>query len=347
MSHNCTITDSLKVWRKAIQALNSDSDDWNDLLWGVFFNFSRNVEDELKKGANVNQIFKNGNTPLHIAVCNQSNISIIKIILKYRPLLNIRNSELETPLNILIKNQYFDADLLKTLLEMGADPNIPDKQGNTPFHYLFRYSSIDQDHFRTYVALFVDNKAKLNVQNNHGDTPLHLAVRVGFKAFVEMLLEKGACICIKNGSKDTVIHIAFKNRTMFSGIYDMIVKEAIILGYLRILVDKKYHEKMNKMKDLKILEERCNEQLSEFKSVKIADSNLSIYDVLTSTPDKVAKYLRNKNILISLKNSHKLNCGIFQRRLVLRFQKGMERLEAMESGYRYLGRRQCLKIRVC
>ncbi|KAK9887794.1 hypothetical protein WA026_000108 [Henosepilachna vigintioctopunctata] len=87
------------------------------------------------------------------------------------------------------------------------------------------------------------------------------------------------------------------------------MKEAVILGYHRCLLGLEYHEEFNKMEDLKIFEEQCNEKLIEFKRVKIANSNVSVYDVLTSSTHKLAKYLTNEEILMSLKNYDTLDCG--------------------------------------
>ncbi|KAK9887795.1 hypothetical protein WA026_000109 [Henosepilachna vigintioctopunctata] len=153
MTENCISTYNPEFKKWFIENQNGLPDDLYRLLWALYFNFPDVVEEELENGVNVNEIISSGNTALHIACKDRQNSQIIRIVLNYKPLVNIRNEELETPLNLLIKNLYFEIDVLRKLLEMGADPNIPNKDGNTCFHYLNMYALINTDQFENIAAL--------------------------------------------------------------------------------------------------------------------------------------------------------------------------------------------------
>jgi ankyrin repeat protein len=69
-------------------------------------------------------------------------------------------------------------DLIKNLLNNGADPNVPDRNGNTPLLIVCTRKTMNQE----VIKLLVTEKqsqpnkrlASSNIQNNDGMTPLHL-----------------------------------------------------------------------------------------------------------------------------------------------------------------------------
>jgi len=64
--------------------------------------------------------------------------------------------------------------LFKLLIENGADLNIQNKHGNTPLHYAVQAKLIFA---KILIHYLVAQNADLNIQNNYGDTPLHYAVQ--------------------------------------------------------------------------------------------------------------------------------------------------------------------------
>jgi len=77
-------------------------------------------------------------------------------------------------------------DLLRILLELGADPNTGDVFGTTPLH------DASLKDATTVARLLIDAWADMNVRDQFGNTPLHLACGCGSRGMVELLLARGA-----------------------------------------------------------------------------------------------------------------------------------------------------------
>jgi ankyrin repeat protein len=90
----------------------------------------------------------------------------------------------ETALMIAIKRR--DAPWLAFLLQNGADPNMADKDGNTPL----MVSAMNA--FSDGVRLMLAGKARVDASNGRGETALIKAVQMKDAASVQLLLNAGA-----------------------------------------------------------------------------------------------------------------------------------------------------------
>lgn len=86
--------------------------------------------------------------------------------------------------------------------------NAQDSQGFTP---LMR---VVMDENESKVEHLVDNGADVNIQNDDGDTALHMATRIGFVNGVAILLKlkNKVNVNIQNEDGDTALHIAGRNK---------------------------------------------------------------------------------------------------------------------------------------
>jgi len=122
-----------------------------------------------------------GNTPFHLMV-RQGHLKTMRYI----------NSELDIDIDAQeVERNYtalHDAVMLQSeeainaLLDLGADPNVPDKDGNTPLHHAIQ---LDVE----LAELLLNRGANPNILNLNGKTPLNIAVEQGIHTQIGLLVE--------------------------------------------------------------------------------------------------------------------------------------------------------------
>ena len=100
----------------------------------------------------------------------------------------------------------------RTLFEAGVDPWIENENGESVFSVLVEKDNIElaQSFVEAYAALDV---TKLNCQNSHGETPLHLACKstnLQSNSLINMLLSVTADPTKMNWKKQTPLRVACK-----------------------------------------------------------------------------------------------------------------------------------------
>ena len=82
----------------------------------------------------------------------------------------------------LIRAAAFNrTDVIRLLLQKGADVNKRDRFGNTPVHWAALNNSTEA------IAMLIEHGASINITNDEGDKPIDLAHRYGSEAAVRML----------------------------------------------------------------------------------------------------------------------------------------------------------------
>ncbi|MDL2313663.1 ankyrin repeat domain-containing protein [Desulfovibrio sp. OttesenSCG-928-C14] len=130
-------------------------------------------------GADVHAVNKRGENPLFLAVIG-NHTQAVSTLLKYKPKINIKNIDGETPLGraLFMKNMA----VARYLLEDGADPNDRDESGE-------RYIVLAvQDNKLDATKLLLDAKADKTVKSNKGQTLYALAKT---KAMKDLLAQYG------------------------------------------------------------------------------------------------------------------------------------------------------------
>eukprot|EP01036_Dinobryon_divergens_P031629 gene31629-41062_t len=90
-----------------------------------------------------------------------------------------------TALFVAAKNAH--QDVMKLLLDRGANPNLPNKNGTTPLHMTAQKSSPEV------VTILLEQGADPNLtEKNYVETSLHWAAEKGHRNIVALLLERGA-----------------------------------------------------------------------------------------------------------------------------------------------------------
>ncbi|KAK6166700.1 hypothetical protein SNE40_023334 [Patella caerulea] len=162
-----------------------------------------------------------GYTALHVAAY-YGQARLIDILIKYGAIVDATDYLGLTPLHISCQKGFQNVMLL--LLHFGADVSCADNDGNTALH--LGAANGHEDCLKGLV--FYDNKrVDVNMKNDMGETPLHMAAKWGYDVIVKTLLENGANATIKNRRGQTPISLAqniMVQRLMVETRSQMIVK---------------------------------------------------------------------------------------------------------------------------
>ena len=176
----------------------------------------------LSRGSPVNTKNDSDETSFHLS----RSWCAVELLLENGAARNVQNASGNTPLLARVKrlescssflydptNSKETADKqFKTLFQTGVDPWIENKNGESVFSVLVEKDNIElaQSFVEAYAALDV---TKLNCQNSHGETPLHLACKstnLESYSLINMLLSITADPTKTNGIKETPLHVACK-----------------------------------------------------------------------------------------------------------------------------------------
>lgn len=155
---------------------------------------------ELKADPNVKST--SGRTPLHTLA--GGGIGVVDLLLSHGARINEQDNNGETPLHLF----YDDPVLCEALLDRGADPNLRNNEGLSAFAQL-----LDDSHFRAdLLRRMIEAGADLKAVNTRGETVLHLAARAGTGDVFRLALEKGAALEAQDAQGNTVLHTLMGTR---------------------------------------------------------------------------------------------------------------------------------------
>ncbi|KAF5296332.1 hypothetical protein FQA39_LY12549 [Lamprigera yunnana] len=171
----------------------TDSNGWSPLHTAIMFQTSL-IDALLRNGADAFLETRDGQSCLHFAAqigCIQLTTQFVNLGLDVNKITNEGNTPLLT--NVI---ECPSSSVIELLLKNGTDINIANSFGNCCLHYLA--SKAEDKILEDFLG-----KADVNVQNNEGHIPLHLAVKNRNLTTCQLLLTKGADINIldyRNGN---------------------------------------------------------------------------------------------------------------------------------------------------
>ncbi len=170
------------------------------------------LRDAVRKGdvttveSFIDKITKSGTTMLHTAADRGHN-EIVKALLDAGADPNFQNRSGDTALHEASKH-HGNKEIVKALLDKGADPNLQNRSGNTALYE----ASAFQGSYEA-VKVLLDAGADPNLQNRSGDTALHGAFSTAQlygrqqEEIVQALLDAGANPSIQNKRGDAILQM--------------------------------------------------------------------------------------------------------------------------------------------
>eukprot|EP01133_Synstelium_polycarpum_P005691 gene5691-6575_t len=167
--------------------------------------YAQNKSDE------INQVDKEGYSPLHVAVSSDISDGMLLHILKYASVkVEVKNMDGNTPLHYFC--QKFRSPecqkIAQIFIEKGADVNHQNNNGETPLHKAIFNNSVRL--LMVYVLL--KNNANINLVNSAGESALHYAVHLGRVDVLKTLITAGADpTLVSTKSRKTPLILAEEN----------------------------------------------------------------------------------------------------------------------------------------
>ncbi|XP_050505193.1 ankyrin-1-like isoform X1 [Diabrotica virgifera virgifera] len=157
------------------------------------------VQQLIEGGAEINEVDSSGLTALHVATFSQHK-KVAKYLLAHGADLNaIETYQQETPLNI--STGINDHEMVRLLIEAGANMQCLDISGNMPIHIAAKKGYLN------IVECFLENGINVDILNEISKmTPLHMAACGGYIEVVDYLLLNNANVHLKDCRSRSSIH---------------------------------------------------------------------------------------------------------------------------------------------
>lgn len=194
---NGLFTSWLQVFHNSIV----NSEDEQPLYYAITFALWQVVDILLRGGVNVNQVFKNGLTPLQLAAAKYSQ-PVLRTILQYGP--RVDQKSMPRGLTALhLAAEYGRTLAVRILLEAGASPHERSSSGSTPFYRAARSGSLD-----TLTALY-EAGSDVNAATWDNRTPIFEAIESGHPLVITRLIAWGADLTVRLNGESRLTPMGF------------------------------------------------------------------------------------------------------------------------------------------
>ena len=167
------------------------------------------IHELLKLGANPNLKTISGNNPFQQVIFKLQDIDIMSLMILYGARIDYVQTNGETLLHLAVSN--LNIDIMRKLLENGAEPNALDNEKCSPLHSVFQMESKDEKSTVEAIEELVKYGASINVQNENGKTPLHCAIELDNYTVTKALLKLGSDPKVRDETSKTALEMALVN----------------------------------------------------------------------------------------------------------------------------------------
>lgn len=191
-----------------IQALKNGADvnatddiGWTPLHWATHGGIPELCRILIQHGANIYVKDKNGKTPFSNAI-HEGYVDIIKLLLDAGVDINTRNRTFEGGTALCVYCRYNNEKFAKFLIDLGADPNIPEKSnGCTPLIWAVRNGN------GKLCGYLLEHGADPNLRNRSGKSPLDIACCGACLEIAKSLVQHGAAVDLTDTSNNAPLNM--------------------------------------------------------------------------------------------------------------------------------------------
>lgn len=131
-------------------------------------------------------------------------LEILKILIENGADINVLDEQDSAPLHrAAARNQ---TRIVRMLINKGADVNLKGRSGNYPLNYAADHPSTSE-----IIEILIANGADVNVKGARGNTPLHDSIYSGSSDVFETLIKSGAHVNAKNDKGKTPLQLALED----------------------------------------------------------------------------------------------------------------------------------------
>ena len=190
---------------------------FNADIEGRFSEATEDMDDEFEDD---DLCYSRGCTSLFIAAAS-GDLEIMRLLLEKGAQVNACDKEHCTPLMIASKNSH--VNVVKLLIEREADLALQDQDGKTAIHYAVEkdYRDCNSDEI---LSCLIENGADVNVRSNDDCTPLMVGSRHNCHIdLLKLLVKHGAQIDLQDDDGNTALHYACypESSTVFYTLRDL------------------------------------------------------------------------------------------------------------------------------
>ena len=126
-----------------------------------------------------------GDNALHIAIDSKGSLELIRGLVNLKVDVNKLNNDGKAPLHFAISEK--SPELVKALLDGGANPLLVDKDDKTYLHHLADFRGERHDDIKKIIILLIQKGVDINVADKKGNTALDIALENNNPNFADAL----------------------------------------------------------------------------------------------------------------------------------------------------------------
>jgi ankyrin repeat protein len=188
--------------------------------WGLYSTVEWLI-DELSENVDSQRSTDNA-TPLHLA-SESGNVDVVRMLIERGADPTAQSKDGWTVLHHALGSG--NVDVVRMLIEHGADPTAQSKDGWTVLHHASGSGNVDV------VRMLIERGADPTAQSKDGQTVLHRASLSGDVDVVRMLIERGASSTAQNKDGETPLHLVSMDQAPWRAALEYVEVARILLTH--------------------------------------------------------------------------------------------------------------------